>query len=420
MKTYIVIDLKSFYASVECVELGLDPFKTNLVVADTSRGDGTVCLAVTPYMKAQGVKNRCRLYEIPKNIKYTTVAPRMQYYIDYAAKIYGIYLKYIAKEDIYVYSIDEAFMDISEYIKFYSLDARSLAKMIMEDIFKTTGITAACGIGTNLYLAKISLDMLAKHSDDNIAFLDENLYKEKLWTHRPLSDFWRIGKQTEAKLNRYGIFCMKDMSMVPLNLLEKIFGIDAYIALDHANGIEPTTIADIKAYKPSTRSFYSSEILPRDYEYYEALTVIKEMSDRLSLKMLAQNVKASGISIVIKFADKNLGHERATISYPTPTNITSKIIQSVEDLYLNKIKNLGLIRQISISANNIKKDTQVEKSLFDEQDDKEKTALKAINAIKDKFGKNAILRAIDLMPEATGRDRNEKIGGHKSGVKDKK
>ncbi|MCR4941799.1 MAG: DNA repair protein [Campylobacter sp.] len=415
MKTYIIIDLKSFYASAECVALGLDPFKSDLVVADTSRGQGTVCLAVSPHLKAKGVRNRCRLYEIPKDINYIAVPPRMQYYINCAAQIYGIYLKYIAKEDIYVYSIDEAFIDISDYMNFYNLDAKSMAKMIMDDIFKSTGITATCGIGTNLYLAKIALDILAKHNPDNIAYLDENLYKQQLWTHRPLSDFWRIGKQTQKKLEHYGIYCMKDLSIAPFALLEKIFGIDADIALDHANGIEPTSIADIKAYKPSTKSFCNSEILPRDYEYHEALTVLKEMCENLSLRLFNKNYKANGITINIIFADKNLPKQRASLSFKNPTNIANFIIQSVEKLYLSKVKNLGTIRQIFVSANNVTKENFKQESLFDEFDSKEKSLQTAINSIKEKFGKNAILRAIDLLPEATAKDRNEKIGGHKSG-----
>ena len=412
---YAVIDLKSFYASVECVERGLDPFEANLVVADASRGEGSVCLAVSPALKALGVKNRCRLFEIPKNIKYIIAAPRMQFYIDYAAKIYGIYLKYVAKEDIYVYSIDEAFIDLTSYLKFYKLEARAMAKMIMDDILKTTGVTPTCGIGTNLYLAKIALDILAKHSEDNIAFLDEALYKEKLWTHQPLNDFWRIGKQTRAELERYGIFCMKDMANAPFSLLEKVFGIDAYIALDHANGIEPTTIADIKAYKPSTKSYFSSEILPRDYERLEALIVLKEMTDRLALKMINEEVRASGLTINIKFADENEPAQRATVRFKTPSNIASMLMDAVQELYLKKIKNAGLIRQIGISANDVVKESKTERSLFEEENAKEKTVLKTLNKIKEKYGKNSILRAIDLLPEATGRDRNKKIGGHKSG-----
>ena len=413
-KFYAVIDLKSFYASVECVERGLDPFKADLVVADDSRGNGSVCLAVSPALRAKGVKNRCRLFEIPKAIKFIIAPPRMQFYIDYAAKIYEIYLKYVSKDDIYVYSIDEAFIDLTSYVKFYNADAKSIAKKIMDEILKTTGVTATCGMGTNLYLAKIALDILAKHSDDGIAFLDEQLYKERLWTHQPLDDFWRIGKQTRLKLEKHGIFCMKDIANAPQSLLEKFFGVDAYITIDHANGIEPTTIADIKAYKPSTKSYFSSEILPRDYERCEAVVVLKEMADRLALRMINKEVMASGITINIKFADKLEPHQRASVRFKTPTNVSSVLMSLAEELLLNKIKNVGLIRQISISANDVVKERLAHSSLF-EDNTKEKAVLKSLNLIKEKFGKNSVLRAIDLLPEATGQDRNKKIGGHKSG-----
>jgi len=403
-KIYAVIDLKSFYASVECVERGLDPFKADLVVADASRGSGGICLAVSPALRAKGVKNRCRLFEIPRDVKFIIAPPRMQFYIDYAARIYEIYLKYVSKEDIYVTS----------YLKFYALGAKEMAKMMMDEILKTTGVTATCGMGTNLYLAKITLDILAKHQDDGIAYLDEELYKKQLWTHQPLSDFWRIGKQTRLKLEKCGIFCMKDIANAPKSLLEKIFGVDAYITIDHANGIEPTTIAEIKAYKPSTKSYFSSEILPRDYERCEAVIVLKEMADRLALRMINKDVRASGLTINVRFADKLEPQQCASMRFKTPTNISSVLMSSAEELLLNKIKNVGLIRQIGISANDVVKENLVEFSLF-EDDAKEKAVLKSLNLIKEKFGKNSILRAIDLLPEATGQDRNKKIGGHKSG-----
>ena len=412
-KIYAVIDLKSFYASVECVERGLNPFKADLVVADASRGSGGICLAVSPALRAKGVKNRCRLFEIPRDIKFIIAPPRMQFYIDYAARIYEIYLKYVSKEDIYVYSIDECFIDLTSYLKFYALGAKEMAKMMMDEIL-TTGVTATCGMGTNLYLAKIALDILAKHQDDGIAYLDEELYKKQLWTHQPLSDFWRIGKQTRLKLEKCGIFCMKDIANAPKSLLEKIFGVDAYITIDHANGIEPTTIAEIKAYKPSTKSYFSSEILPRDYEHCEAVIVLKEMADRLALRLINKEVKASGLTINVRFADKLEPQQRASVRFKTPTNISSVLMSAAEELLLNKIKNVWLIRQIGISANDVVKENLVEFSLF-EDDAKEKAVLKSLNLIKEKFGKNSILRAIDLLPEATGQDRNKKIGGHKSG-----
>lgn len=245
MRTYLCIDLKSFYASVECVERGLDPMKTNLVVADPERTEKTICLAVSPSMKALGVKNRCRVFEIPKGIEYITAPPRMQKYIDYAAKIYGVYLKYISKDDIYVYSIDEAFIDVTEYLDYYGLSPKGTAIMLMNEVLDKVGVRAACGIGTNLYLAKIALDITAKHSEDFIGELDEESYRLTLWDHLPLTDFWRIGHGTEKRLNEHGLFTMRDIAQANEDTLYRIFGIDAELLIDHAFGREPTTIAEI-------------------------------------------------------------------------------------------------------------------------------------------------------------------------------
>lgn len=246
-RTYLCIDLKSFYASVECAERGLDPLTTNLVVADPDRTDKTICLAISPSMKALGIPNRCRVFQIPKGIDYIMATPRMQLYIDYSAEIYAIYLKYIAKEDIYVYSIDEAFMDVTDYLSMYQMTARELGTTIMNDVLWSLGITAACGIGTNLYLAKVALDIAAKHTDDHVGILDEETFCRQMWDHRPLTDFWRIGSGTAKTLEKYGILTMKDIAEADENLLYRLFGIDAELLIDHAWGREPTTIADIKA-----------------------------------------------------------------------------------------------------------------------------------------------------------------------------
>lgn len=251
---YMVIDLKSFYASVECVERGLDPFTTNLVVADPDREKGTLCLAITPAMKSLGVKNRCRVYEIPKEIDYIMAPPRMQLYIDYSAEIYGIYLKYIAKEDIHVYSIDEAFLDVSNYRDYYNMNSKEIGMMIIDEVFNETGVTATCGIGTNMYLAKIALDITAKHSKDHIGILNEESFCKTLWDHRPLTDFWRIGPGTAERLKRYGVMSMGDLAKLSEcdeDLLYRVFGVDAELLIDHAYGKEPVSMKDIKTYKPS-------------------------------------------------------------------------------------------------------------------------------------------------------------------------
>ena len=265
MSVYLCIDLKTFYASVECVERHLDPFNTNLVVADKSRGKGTICLAISPKMKMLGIKNRCIVYEIPPNIDYIMAQPRMNKYIEYSANIYAIYLKYIAKEDIHIYSVDEAFLDVTHYLQTYNMNAVQLAKVIMKDIFNTYGITATAGIGTNMYLAKIALDIMSKHNVTNIGWLNEEKYKKELWHHKPLTDFWQVGTGTERRLNKMRLFDMYDVAHADPKKLFKVFGINAEYLIDHAWGRESCTIADIKKYKPKSKSMSNSQILYRDY-----------------------------------------------------------------------------------------------------------------------------------------------------------
>ena len=266
---YLCIDLKSFYASVECVERGLDPMTTRLVVADPERSDKTICLAVSPALKAMGVKNRCRVFEIPPGIDYIMAEPRMQKYIDYSAEIYGIYLRYISKDDIHVYSVDEAFLDVSPYLSAYGMTARETGKMLMKEIRKELGIQATCGIGTNLYLTKIALDILAKNAPDFIGELDEDSYRRQLWNHRPLTDFWRIGNKTASKLQNIGIDTMRKLAHTDVDYLYSIFGIDAGLLYDHAWGREPVTMQDIKNYRAETTSRTSGQVLMRDYSYEE-------------------------------------------------------------------------------------------------------------------------------------------------------
>ena len=276
-KVYLCIDLKSFYASVECVERGLDPMTTNLVVADPSRSEGTICLAVSPSMKALGVKNRCRVFEIPKSIDYIMAPPRLQKYIDYSAEIYGVYLNYISKDDIYVYSIDECFLDVTDYLKLYNKTPREMAVFLMGEITSQVGVRATCGIGTNLYLAKVALDITAKHSPDFIGELNEISYRETLWDHKPITDFWRVGRGTAKRLAKYGIYTMGDITEADEDLMYKVFGIDAELLIDHAWGLEPTTIKDIKAYKPKSNSLSRGQVLMRDYSFEEGRLIVKEM-----------------------------------------------------------------------------------------------------------------------------------------------
>ena len=296
-RTYFCIDLKTFYASVECVERGLDPFTTDLVVADPTRGQGAICLAISPHLKSLGIRNRCRVFEIPKQIKYITAMPRMNLYIKYSANIYGIYLKYIAKEDIHVYSIDEAFLDVTHYLKMYGLSKVELAKKIIDEVYRQTGICATCGIGTNLYLAKIALDIEAKHCEDHIGVLDEKTYQEKLWKHRPLTDFWQIGRGIAKKLEDNGMYYMEDIAKRDEEVLYKLFGINAEYLIDHAWGREPCTIKEIKSYKSQSNSISSGQVLFEDYSFSKARLVVKEMVELSCLDLTSKHLVCSNISL---------------------------------------------------------------------------------------------------------------------------
>ena len=307
----ICIDLKSFYASVECVERGLNPFKTNLVVADPTRSKSTICLAITPAMKSLGIKNRCRIHEIPDCVKYITAMPRMQLYMDYSAKIYGIYLRYVSKEDIHVYSVDECFIDVTNYLQLYHLTAKEMAVKLMQEVMEETGITATAGVGTNLYLAKIAMDIVAKHVDDHIGILDEFSYREQLWDHKPLSDFWRIGSRTEKKLAGYGIHTMGDIAMASLrseDWLYKMFGIDAELLIDHAWGYETCRMSDIKNYHSEEHSLSNGQVLMRNYSFEEALVIVREMTDNLALDLFEKGLVTSSLTLWIAY-DHRYEHE---------------------------------------------------------------------------------------------------------------
>lgn len=417
-RTYICIDLKSFYASVECVERGLDPMKTNLVVADPERSEKTICLAITPAMKALGISNRCRVFQIPKDVEYIMAEPRMQKYIDYAAEIYGIYLKYIAKEDIHVYSIDEVFMDVTEYLSLYGKTARELSVQIMNDIYKEVGVRATCGIGSNLYLAKIALDITAKHAEDFIGELDEESYRRKLWSHRPLTDFWRVGAGTVRTLERYGIKTMKDIAEADEDFLYKIFGVDAELLIDHAYGRETTTIADIKHYRPKNNSISSGQVLMRDYEFHEGKLIVKEMTDLLCLDLLDKNLITDSITLHIGYSntmDKAPAH--GTVALPMDTNADIVIIPEVIKLYEQIVDPYTPIRRLNITCNRVMDEAYHQYNLFADIDklERNRKIQTAVLDIKKKFGKNAVLKGMNLQEAATTMERNRQIGGHKSG-----
>lgn len=417
-RIYLCIDLKSFYASVECVERGLNPLTTNLVVADPERSEKTICLAISPSMKALGIQNRCRVFQIPDGVKYIMAPPRMRLYIGYAADIYAIYLKYISKEDIHVYSIDEVFLDVTDYLPMYRIDVKELAIRIMEDIRNSTGITATAGIGTNLYLAKVALDITAKHVKDNIGYLNEELYRKTLWQHKPLTDFWRVGEGTAKRLAGFGILTMGDIAGSSEDLLYRQFGIDAELLIDHAWGRESTTMQDIKAYKPRNSSMTSGQVLSRDYDFEECRLIIKEMTDELCLEMVDKGIATDSISLMVGYSNQlEAKTASGSVTFSSATNSYRSLIAQVMKLYEQITDRNKLIRRLNLSCNRLLDEAYMQYDLFTdpEEAERERRLQKATLEIKKKFGKNAIVRGMDLQEEGTAIMRNRQIGGHKSG-----
>lgn len=413
-RTYYCIDMKSFFASVECAERGLDPMVTPLVVADESRGRGALCLAVSPYMKKLGVKNRCRLFEIPQNIDFLIAKPRMKKYIDYAADIYELYLDFFSPNDIHVYSIDECFLDATKYLETYKTTPKAFAKRLIEEIKTRKGIPATAGIGTNLYLAKIALDITAKHTPDGIGYLDEETYKRTLWDHLPLTDFWQIARGTVKRLKKLRINTMRDVAAAPEAVLYKEFGINAELLIDHAHGREPCTIEDIKAYKRKNTSVSSSQILFSDYDYEKTELVVKEMILSGCQELLRRKVVATTVGVFIGYSQDyipptggNLRMTDATASYRTIVEYALKIFRKTT------LKNQP-IRRVSVDFGSVIPEESAQNSLlFDtEKVEKEKKTEQTVLAIKEKFGKNALLRGMDLQEGATTVERNKLIGGH--------
>lgn len=417
-KTYICIDLKSFYASVECMERGLDPMTTRLVVADPERSEKTICLAISPAMKELGIPNRCRVFQIPKTVDYIMAPPRMKLYIEYAAEIYAIYLKYIAKEDIHVYSIDEVFVDVTDYLAMYRMTAKELGIRIMDDIKDTMGITATCGIGTNLYLAKIALDITAKHVEDHIGVLDEETYRKTLWNHRPLTDFWRVGPGIARRLEHMGIYTMGQAAEADEDLLYRAFGIDAELLIDHAWGRESTTIADIKSFKPKTNCLTSGQVLPCGYNHEDGRLAAKEMADMLCLDLVDKGLVTESVTIQIGYANEfHTEPAHGTIALSSATSSARMILPQIEKLYERiETKNLP-IHKLNMTFNRVVEETYQQYDLFTDPADleRERKMQKAMLDIKKKFGKNAILKGMNLEEHATARERNRQIGGHRSG-----
>ena len=411
------IDLKSFYASVECVERGLDALTTNLVVADPSRGPGAICLAITPSLKALGIHNRCRIFEIPKGVEYITALPQMKKYMEKSAEIYSIYLKYVSKDDIHVYSIDECFLDVTKYLYLYKKTPEELAKMITGDVYKQTKITATTGIGTNLFLAKVALDVTAKHAKDFIGYLDENEFKAKIWHHRPITDIWNIGNGIAKRLEKYGVYDLYGITKLDEKILYKEFGINAELLIDHANGIETCTMEDIHNYKSKSNSLSNSQILFENYDYKDALLVLKEMVDLNCLELVEKRLVTNSIFLVIGYASDDIKPTGGSMALNEYTSSLSKLMEYFITLFNKTTNPYYQIRRISIGFNNVKDEQYMTFDLFtdEEKEAKERSLQETIIDLKKKFGKNAILKGMNLEEKATTRKRNKLIGGHNSG-----
>jgi len=417
MRYYLCIDLKSFYASVECVERGLDPMEAKLVVCDPDRGKGTICLAVSPALKTMGVKNRCRVFEIPEGIEYIKAVPRMRLYMEYSARIYGVYLRYISKDDIHIYSCDEVFIDATQYMRIYKMTARELGKFLMNEVFEKVGVRAACGVGTNLYLAKIALDITAKKSPDFIGELDEEGYIRTLWNHEPITDFWQIGKGKAARLAHMGIFTMKDIAETPEDYLYRVFGIDAELLIDHAWGREICTIEDIKKARPKTQSLTSGQVLLRDYNFDEARIITTEMTENLCMELMTIGAVCRSITVTMMYSH-NIAEEPAhgTVKFRIPTNLCRESVCGVLEMYDKKVIKHLPIRRIMLSANDIVSETDAnsEVDMFDCDDrNREHNLQAAMLCIRNKWGKNSLLKGTNMLECATQIMRNAQVGGHK-------
>ncbi len=413
-RVYLCIDLKTFFASVECVERNLDPFKVNLAVADKERGKGALCLAISPKLKALGIKNRCRLFEIPSYLDLIIAKPRMKLYMQYAANIYEIYLKYVCDDDIHVYSIDEVFLDISTYFKLYRKTPLQMARMIIDDIFETTGITATAGIGSNLYLSKVALDISAKHNPSNIGILNEPLYKQTLWHHQPITDFWHVGRGIAKRLAKYQIFDMAGVAFCDEKILYQEFGVNAKYLIDHAWGKEPTTIAQIKKYQPENNSISHSQVLFEDYSYEDALLAMKEMVELKVLDLVEQHLVTRHIALYVGYSNKKIKATGGSLKIGVCTNSYRILLSEFITLYKRTTHLNCPIRRLGISFGGVIDEKYEAYDLFTDYQEieKERKLQEALINIKGRYGKNAVFKGMDLLEKATTLKRNKLIGGH--------
>ncbi len=416
-RTYLCIDMKSFYASVECVERGLNPFETDLVVADPSRGEGGICLAITPKMKSRGIPNRCRLFQIPENVQYKVARPRMKLYIEYSADIYAIYLRYFAPGDIHVYSIDEAFIDVTDYLGVYGMSGRELARKLLEEIAEEKHIPATAGIGTNLFLAKIALDITAKHAPDRIGWLDEKLYRETLWDHEPITDFWQIAAGTAKRLQQYGIYTMRGICNADAGLLYRLFGVNAELLIDHAWGRESCLMEDIKSYHSKTHSVSFSQILPRDYSFEEARIVLREMVLHGCHELMRRHVVTNKVWIGVGYSKDKRTMAHGQIKLKSAASVSSMMQQDVLEFYDSIVDRNTPIRRLAINFCDVSDEESQGYDLFTDWDtvERERRREQAVLSLADKYGKNAVLRGTSLLDAATQRERNGMIGGHRAG-----
>ena len=416
-KTYYCIDMKSFYASVECAERELDPFETCLAVVDVTRGKNAICLAISPKMKALGIKNRCRISDIPPDVKYIVAPPRMALYIDCAARIYGVYLRYVAPQDIHVYSIDEAFLDVTQYLALYKTDAVSFAKFLMREIERECHIPSTAGIGTNLYLAKSALDITAKHAPDRVGMLTEETYRETLWDHRPITDFWMIAGGTAKRLERYGVYDMRGITQLPEKTLYSVFGVNAELLIDHAWGREPCLMADIKRYKSKSKSVSFSQILPKNYTFEQARTVMKEMALNGAAELMNRKVIAAKVSIFVGYSLDEIPPTNGSTRLGVTTALASFILEAALRLYDKTTRRAFSIRRLGIGFEDVHDEICEGYSLFVDAKavDKERARQQTVLAIRRKYGKNAVLNGVNYLPEGTQRERNGFIGGHRAG-----
>ncbi len=437
-RTYVCIDLKSFYASVECVARGLDPMTTKLVVADPTRSEMTICLAVSPAMKAAGVRNRCRLHEIPKGMEFITARPRMKTYMQVSADIYATYLRYVSPDDIHPYSIDECFIDATPYLELYAVDARGFANTLRDAVRAETGIPATVGIGPNLFLAKVALDIAAKHAPDGIGELDARSFREQIWPHRPITDIWNIGPGIARRLAKYRVFDLRGVTEVDPDVLYGEFGVNAEYLIDHAWGLEPCTIAEIKAYEPETSSLMNGQILPCGYSFDDTLVVLREMVDDTVLDLVDKHLVTDHISLHVSYkrdaqrdgeaagelfegghglrrADGRSGpHGGGSRKIPERTNSFAKLFGYAEALFRETVDPARTMRKISVGFGNLVDADLATVDLFTDVEAaaRERRRQEAVLAVKGKFGKNALIKGTSLRERALGRERNEMVGGH--------